>query len=274
MNLYIIIIALVFLSFEIRGQEIKNNKSCDDDRYFLKSRVKQLDEFIRRFNGIIDYKGDAIDTTKIQPDSLKTLRRFTLTSLFNEDYYTKNSEQIDSFLNIVLKTDTVKLNLNRDNWYAEVNCRVKYKNEVFNIDMILQNITFNNIGSKWMIVSVNSNFLSKPLEENEMIIQPMSNEVNFSHLMKYLNYKKTNKSSFFINKENFDNYSAFIFLLNQDLITIKAINSIKYHFLQLANVVIKVEEFNHTGINSGWLISEIIFINNRKKYCKQFLKLY
>jgi hypothetical protein len=62
-----------------------------------------------------------------------------------------------------------------------------------------------------------------------------------------------------------DDLSIFFSLVKSNEIQYVRVNSIQYHFLQIANWVFTVDYFNRASSNSGWLISAVTSISDLEK---------
>jgi len=52
----------------------------------------------------------------------------------------------------------------------------------------------------------------------------------------------------------------------------KEINSVKFHFFQVKNWYFELSYFNRNDTNSGWLISNLKFVNDEEK--KELIKSF
>jgi len=249
----VIFLILIFFSFEATSQ-IGNSDSIinENEALFLKKRVKNLDEFIHRFNGDYSYLGDSIN--KLSRDNkLKLLI----------DYNTYgDSTLIEQFIKSITSNDFV-LNYKDENWYASVKYLVKYQRKTETIEIQMQISSDDQGQMKWIIANVHLPFLEKPHAENktDLFINPVNNEVGFSRLTKYLKSKNAKR---IVNESfEYDHLSIFLFLLDTNQLEIDQLKEITYIFYT-SKYCFNVKNFNREDGNAGWLIASFIKNNNKK----------
>jgi hypothetical protein len=264
-----ITVSLIFFCFFSRAQI----SQIDNDGMFA-FQVKQIDEFIERFNF------EKTHQTFLN-EYLKS-HNISDSSYFNREIFIKTLLNQDTSLNISLANEFISfvdsaefpihISFYDDDWYALLDCDFMFLGERKKITLMLINQTKINQTSKWVIYSVKSDLFIQPQQEDSTkIMNPMSHAVNFMSLEKCI-YDKANSANYY--KKNFrpDAMSEFYFLIQNNLLTFNRINSIKYIFLQIPNWYLKVEYFSRQTNNSGWLISQLKKMNYEEK--KLFRKEY
>ena len=140
---------------------------ADWERPFVYS-VKNVDEFFKRFNG---------DSTNIMatmfskqfPDQ-QSFRKALLYTLFDQ-----KSDQLDSTM-ILKFVDEMNdqrqpqyLSFYDDNWYARLDCMVKYKGESEHLVLTLEVEKEPDYSSRWVIRGADAEFLEVPLEKEQTV---------------------------------------------------------------------------------------------------------
>lgn len=78
---------------------------------------------------------------------------------------------------------------------------------------------------------------------------------------------------YYASKEYSPDYlSLFFYQMKKRKLKFKEINSVKFHFLQIKNWYFELSYFNRNNKNSGWLISNLIYIEDEQK--QELIKSY
>lgn len=235
----------------------------------FKYRVKQLDEFMSRFNGEESIGMDI-------PDSLKT--DLNILYLFNSDLFATNRDsmmqQTNQFIQTI-KENNVSLHFDDKEWFAEVLCYCTYKDKEEQITLYLKPEKIEEYMFRWVIIGAKGKPLKlTPQKKNRGLdILPNNNEVAFMALSKIdqlghaniLNYAQQNYVP--------DQLTAFYALIYSGALKIMTTDKITYHFLKVPDYVFKVNRFIRKGNNTGWLISSLIQLpeQEKKMYYQQCL---
>ena len=233
----------------------------------LKMRVKQLDEFVARFNYENDVDGNKIDTFDIE------MRQKYIFGLFNHEMF--STENTDSFLTIVDKfIHTVckkgkdqYLKFGDDNWYAEAECIVSYKGGLHDISIILKTEKFNEFEYKWIIYGVKADILKlEPKKRNPgLMISPVDNELGFMSLPDVSKGNAINVINYASSNYKPGELSVFFSLIKHEQLKIIKVQNVKYHFMQVSGWIFTVEHFERDSDNLGWLISSIRKADKKQK---------
>jgi hypothetical protein len=62
-----------------------------------------------------------------------------------------------------------------------------------------------------------------------------------------------------------DYLSIFLYEVKQNRIKFKTVSALKFHFFQIDGWYFELSYFNREGYNTGWLISNLIEINEKDK---------
>lgn len=234
--------------------------------------VKQIDEFIERFN---DSDGTLIKEYNKEYKPKEPLTREKLIkSLFNAAKKDWNYTEITSFIEqVTTGSPPLLLDFNAENWYANVTCAVLWKGKPKTVQCKLKLLNLPDGSCKWVLSDVSAKFLL-PKDANGKLLpveQPQlprpNNELEslnpMSHTNDFMNIDMvsddTKNLSNYIEASNHysDMMSAFIRqILNKNL-KITQTNSISYVFFQIDGWKIEIQQFNRPTKNSGWLISKL-----------------
>ncbi len=223
-------------------------------------RVKQVDEFIHRFN---------FNEKKIDLNEIRVSRRSEIIPLLVETTYAKQNAQIlKNFVQASLQSPLISFY--DDNWYAVVKCEGVYNRKTVRLDLVLQVETFPNHSSKWVLVGVDAPFLQIDAEctDPSKLISPSNNEVGFIGLQRIFEDKE-NITAYSLTTYEPDYLSILLHEVKAGRFIFKKSIVSKYYFTQIPDWVFVLEHFNRSGNNSGWLISNLIPVREAQK--KQFL---
>lgn len=230
-------------------------------------RVKQFKEFVKRFNYEKDFFNQPIDDKFKNQFSRKEYTEL----LFNKKdtrIIKKDSSYIflmNRFIDTIV-SENLKISKHLENTYALSNCNIVYKGKINKINLLIKQIRTANGGYKWSILGVNATFLQIEDDKNKTaFIPPNNNELNFIALSKEFKAKKNISD---ITQNALDNQlHTFLFLIQNNYIQFKHVNTIKYFIFDIDNYVLTVEDFNRGSQNSGWLISNLEYTNmNTNQY--------
>ena len=233
--------------------------------YYL--NVKQFNEFVDRFNYKTDFKGNAIDSVF----KSKISREKYLELLFNNEdprLLPGNDKYSDSYVKLKNQfiQEVVSNNYLIDKYsieiIAEARSLVTYKNKSQEISVFLNQEIVND-GVKWVILSVNGDFLNVLNKDTVLLrfIPPTSNETNFISLKRVFNDKNF-QHYYLYNGYSYDQLSTFLFAVNTGLVKFQYVNEIVYHIFDVNGWQLEIKEFNRATENSGWLIDDISRMEN------------
>ena len=235
--------------------------------------VKQIDEFIERFNNsentlIRQYIKDNYGKKDLP-------RQEILKSLFNQKDESWSLRDVDLFITQIVNRD-YNLQFEDKDWYAKLDCSVDYLGEEFPMTMIM-NVERNQKtnAKKWVITSVNAQFLDIPeSSDKSKSINPASHGTNFIALDRALE-DTSNMKNYVSSDFNPDQLTLFMSLLSCKKVSIKQVDRIQYHFLQFEGWAFTVKNFERDDKNSGWLISKLERLDDYQKdeYKKSILNL-
>jgi hypothetical protein len=255
--------------------------SLETSKYLFE--VKQLDQFIKRFNNEENiFTGNVKTIAEISEErknalSYQTERKKILLTLFNLKDTSLLSNSTVDFINFVGDdTNHIAISYYDADWFATVNCTMTYKGKNQNITLTLKNEGNYRNGFKWILAGVNADFINiaASRKDTTKFISPMNHELGFMDLHSAFTDSKNiidyTSKTFYP-----DNLSVFLFLVKSGEIKYIQVNAIKYHFLQVKNWRFTVEYFNRPDNNAGWLISSLVNCSDSDKmnYKKTVLSL-
>ncbi|MGI4863790.1 MAG: hypothetical protein ACRYFZ_07675 [Janthinobacterium lividum] len=234
--------------------------------------VKQVDEFIERFND--DEQSFLQEYLKKKEAAGPPSREKMLKSLFNAKGTNWNYGEITAFIKQVSSADHPQyLNFDGANWFANVRCQLLSQGKPASAVLKLSIVTLPDGSCKWVITDVEflgaASLAASPAAERPRVHGPAPPDPKvslnpMSHAIDFMNIDLVTKNP--ANIENFvssapdrsRNLELFIDgCLHHQLKIVRA-TSISYTFLQIQGWLIEVRQFNRATLNSGWLISKLV----------------
>ncbi len=259
----------------LRSQTYSNLGDVQTDERELYTMTKQMSQFMSRFNYEEDQYGK-----KIHPDSAdyrnKENRKIILPLLFDMENPRTNGSLRDFFIDDLTKENSNYFEFLGGKWYSEVSATFKWKGESVDISMIFA-IEKENLGSKWVLTNVFFTEFSKLFpkgdiaEQQKHFLHPMSHELDFMNIYKVF---KTPECIEYYASESYstDYLSIFFYEIKQGNLVFEKVNNEKFHVFQIDNWYFEVSWFNRTGYNTGWLISNLVYLKDEEK--NELLKYY
>jgi len=262
----LIIPKLVYAQLPATNHVKDLKKISELDGYFI-HEVKQVDEFIDRFNN---------DSTQLQDllaklNMPKLSRANMIKGLFN---YSKpggwNTNDIAAFVKQVdNKEAPIFLNFLDDKWFANVTCSVLWEGKPKVITLKLKVQKDGNSSLKWVIFDIDADFLSVSTTKipQPNIPTPVSADAYLNPISHNLNFFSIDMVT--SDTKNIANYLAstlyysnnFIIFINQCLthkVKIQSVRKVTYNFQQIKGWDFQLEQFiRPSDNNSGWLINKL-----------------
>lgn len=254
---------LILIPTLLPAQITQEGSGIDENELY--ASTKQVNQFFRRFNGEEDQKGNRYYETDKDFRSVE-LRKNYLTILFNADNSGISKEQKKQFINDVTDKQQPKyLNFHEDGWFAEVNAVFTRGGKEENI-LLFFKIQKQGQGYEWALekasVEAYESAFTKDSSSGKSFIHPMSHELDFMNLNKAF---RNNKGVDFTARSFKPDYlSIFLYELANKRITFKTVKDLKFHFFQCEGWYFQISEFNRSGYNRGWLISDLTPINEEQ----------
>jgi hypothetical protein len=257
-RLLILIGFALLLSF-VAGAQIVGE--VDETKLYAES--KQLNQFLRRFNGEEDEKGKRFYPGDKQYRNTK-LRKKYFTILFDGANAGMTEQLKSEFTKNVLDKSDAVLDFHGGNWFSEVQATFAFngKEQTFTLFMEIEK---DHLGYKWVISKVYAEAL-KPYFVRDTtrigrFIHPMSHELDFMNLRKAF-ANSDSVSQFAVKRFIPDHLSVFLYELKKGNLVFKSVSQVKFHFFQIDGWYFEVANFNRPGLNSGWLISNLVKLKN------------
>jgi hypothetical protein len=264
---------LLLFPFMLTGQTY--NAISGDESIFY-SQTKQVNQFFRRFNGEEDVQGNRLisgDSTVRDPK----LRKKYLPMLFDHSNTQLSQDLQDVFINQVMnKKYPVYLNFHGKDWFAEVATTFTYKKEKVNIILFLK-IEHQNLGYKWVFTNIYFDKFAKwfnhvgDTANNKLFIHPMSHEIDFMNINKV--FRDEENIDYYLEGDYIpDQLSLFVEEVKNGNLKFESVNNVKFHFFQVQGWYFELVYFNRNDRNSGWLISNLLHVNEKEK--KELIRNY
>jgi len=262
----IILLALTFaFVWPVAGQTIGDFKMDETELYAM---TKQMGQFMRRFNYEEDQFGE-----KLNPKDPKyrsnEMRRKSLPILFDQEKYGTQTDLQRYFIEDVTKGDSTYMNFLGGRWYSEISCTFRYNGKTTKVMLILA-IEKEGLGSKWVLTNVyfpefNKLFPTGEIAEREKhFLHPMSHELDFMNI--YKAFQDPEVIEYYASKAFQPDYlTLFFFEIKQGRLVFQHVDSVKFHVFQIKDWYFEVSWFNRSGLNSGWLMSNVIYMPEKEK---------
>jgi len=241
--------------------------SADETVFY--AQTKQMNQFFLRFNGEEDIRGQRLYPGDPGYRDLKARKKY-LNMLFDQSNPSISEDAKFVFIEEALrKTDPVFLDFHDNSWFAEVSATFLYKNEKRDLILFLR-IEKQNGGYKWVFSNVYFDLfetLFPHLNDTanlKYFIHPMSHELDFMNLHKV--FKEPGNLDYYLeNRYHPDMLSLFVMEMKNGNLRFISVNNVKFHIFQVPNWYFEVSYFNRNDLNSGWLISNILRVNEAEK---------
>jgi len=274
---HIILPFLLVLSITLSKATLSQNiNNFQVDESVLYSMNKQVGQFVRRFNMEEDSYGKFL-TKDDKRYHNNALRAKLLPKMF-DTFNPRTSGNLKTYFidDVTNPKHPVYLNFLDKNWYAEVSATFLADGQEVNIIIYLR-LQEENLGSKWIISNVYYSYFphlfpkADTLEKAKYFLHPQSHELDFMNLHKALD--NPNHIEYYASNDYRPDYlTLFFYQMKKGNLKFKEINSVKFHFLQIKNWYFELSYFNRNDNNSGWLISNLMYIEESKK--DELIKLY
>jgi len=269
MHLKSIVLALLLFWVSFSYTQIQETHLHDDsnelEAFF--AETKQVNQFLRRFNAEEDSKGVKFSVR----DSLyhnNDFRRQYIKMLFDEENNGISELIKSAFVNDVCLPENPKfLDFHADDWFGEAEVKFRRGSKDVYITLLMK-LVKENLGYKWVIDDVRYNPYESLYVKDEMssnrFLHPLSHELDFMNLDRVFREKEHTGDYF---RQGFEpsKLSIFLYELRSGVLDFDYVAGIKFHFFQIEGWYFEISEFNRPGLNRGWLISNIIKLEDGQK---------
>lgn len=250
----------ILFSVSVHAQLV--NEMEDESRLY--AQTKQVNQFFRRFNGEEDEKGERYYPKDKQYRSSK-LRKKYLDILFDASNRSIASDQKVQFARDVLeKPEPVILDFHGGNWFAEVHTTFTMNGKE-NPVVLFMELEKAQLGTKWVISKVYADMFTpyfiRDTTRVGRFLHPLSHELDFMTMRKAFMHRDS-VSQFAVKRFVPDHLSLFLYEMKNGNLRFKSVHEVKFHFFQIQGWYFELSAFNRPGYNTGWLISNLVKINN------------
>ena len=269
-------IALLTLSLLLAAnafaQTIGNFQMDETELYAM---TKQMGQFMRRFNYEEDQFGERLNPKDPRFHN-NEMRRQSLPILFDQEKYGTQTELQRYFIEDVTKDDSTFMTFLGGRWYSEVSTTFRYNGKDVNVMLFLA-VEKEGLGSKWVLTNVYFSEFNKLFPNGEMaekekhFLHPMSHELDFMNI--YKAFQKPEVIEYYASNTYTPDYlTLFFYEIKKGNLVFKHVDSVKFHVLQIKDWYFEVSWFNRSGLNSGWLMSNVIYMPEKEK--QNLIKFY
>ena len=249
----------------VAGQTIGDFRMDETELYAM---TKQMGQFMRRFNYEEDQFGERLNPNDPNYRS-NEMRRKSLPILFDQERYGNQTELQRYFIEDVTKGDSTYMTFLGGRWYSEVSCTFRYNGKDAKVMLILA-VEQEGLGSKWVLTNVYFSEFNKLFPTGEIadrerhFLHPMSHELDFMNI--YKAFQDPEVIEYYASKEYQPDYlTLFFYEIKQGKLVFQHVDSVKFHVFQIKDWYFEVSWFNRSGLNSGWLMSNVMYMPEKEK---------
>ena len=257
---YLFVVLLSMIAYPLAAQLVDDR--MDESKLYAQS--KQVNQFFRRFNGEESEKGERYYPNDKLYRSEK-LRKKYLAILFDENNSGMNATlKVEFAKNVLDKGNLSLLDFNGSNWFSEVRAifSANAKEEVVTLYIELEK---DHLGYKWVISRMQSEMFEPYFQHDTTLVgrflHPLSHELDFMNLRKAFIHSDS-IAQYSSKKFKPDQLSVFLYAVKKGDLKFKSVQNVKFHFFQIDGWYFELAQFNRSGYNTGWLISNLVKINS------------
>ena len=261
----VILVLTIAIVWPVTGQTVGDFKMDETELYAM---TKQMGQFMRRFNYEEDQFGYKLNPKDPKYHS-KEMRRQTLPILFDQEKYGTQTELQRYFIEDVTKDDSTFMTFLGGRWYAEVSATFKYNGKNVNILLLLA-VEKEGLGSKWVLTNIYFSEFNKMFPTGEMaekekhFLHPMSHELDFMNI--YKAFQDPEVIEYYASKDYQPDYlTLFFYEIKKGNLVFQHVDGVKFHVFQIKDWYFEVSWFDRKGLNSGWLMSNVIYMPEKEK---------
>jgi hypothetical protein len=267
--LRILVLPIILLSSHAQAQLVDDM----DDESRLYAENKQVNQFFRRFNGEEDEKGERYYPKDRQYRNEK-LRKKYIGILFDQSNAGLSADLKTQFAKEVLDKPVI-LNFHGGNWFSEVHTLFTMNGKDVPVTLFME-LEKHKLGTRWVITRVYADQFKPSFQRDTTktgkFLHPLSHELDFMNLRKAFS-NQDSVSQFAAKKFIPDHLSLFLYEVKKGNLKYKTVEEVKFHFFQVDGWYFELSEFNRSGYNTGWLISNLVKVKNdsEKNLLKRFV---
>ena len=263
------------LCFKANAQVVGNLGDVQMDERELYTMTKQMGQFIHRFN----YEEDPAGKRLYQNDKdyrSAEKRKESLPLLFDFNNPRTSGSLRDFFVEDLTKNNNQFMEFLGGNWFSEVSAKFIWKGQEVDVSLIMA-LEKEGLGSKWVLSNVFFSEFQKYFPQGELterekhFLHPMSHELDFMNIYKV--FKNPQIIEYYASTDYLPDYlTLFFYEVKRGNLKFDHVEKVKFHVFQIKNWYFEVSWFNRRGYNSGWLISNLVYLKDSEK--EALLKLY
>ncbi len=259
---------IIWLGTVLSGLSQGVLKEGDESVFY--ANTKQVNQFLRRFNAEEDANGEKLDPSDKYYHDAKIRQRY-ISSLFDQANTSIPMDLKKEFITKVTdKKNPVFLNFHGVGWTAEVSTQFDFYGKPSAVVLFME-IQQEGQGYEWVIKDVSFNaldyYFDKKKGDEKAFIHPMSHELDFMNLRKA--FEKGTPEAFTPNDFKPDMLTLFLYEVKKGNLKFKSVDRTVFHFFQLEGWYFELANFNRTGDNAGWLISNLVKLEPGQKEALQ-----
>ncbi|GJM28108.1 MAG: hypothetical protein DHS20C17_07430 [Cyclobacteriaceae bacterium] len=237
-----------------------------DEKNFY-AATKQVNQFLKRFNGEENLQGRRYSSRDPNYRNAN-LRRKYLRILFDDKQKDISAETKEMFMNEVIEgNDPQFLDLHGGSWFAQVTTRFNHQGKDQRLQLFLR-LQEEPVGSKWVIYQAYfdpfNEYFDVDTADKKKFIHPMSHELDFMNLRKIFDHPEI--AAAYTNRSFKPDYlSLVLYEIKRGNLKFTNVDKVRFHFFQLDNWYFELTEFNRSGPNTGWLISNLLKTDEAQK---------
>ena len=263
-HITLLVIGLLWASVSM-AKTIGDFKMDETELYAM---TKQMGQFMRRFNYEEDQFGNQLNPQYPKYHNAK-MRKQSLPILFDQERYGTQTELQRYFIEDVTKGYSTFMTFLGGRWYSEVSATFRYNGTDVTILLILA-VEKEGVGSKWVLTNIyfpefNKMFPNGEMAEKERhFLHPMSHELDFMNI--YKAFQDPDVIEYYASKDYQPDYlTLFFYEVKQGHLVFQHVDSLKFHVFQIKDWYFEVSWFDRKGLNSGWLMSNVVYLPEKEK---------
>lgn len=258
---YLLGILMIYTLHASVGQGLTDEMKDQEEQFY--ASTKQVNQFFRRFNGEEDEKGERYTPSDKEYRSY-SLRKKYLPALFDQESNQISESTASDFVkSIADKRSPAFLDFHSNDWLAEVQTVFSSGGREIS-GLLYMKLQKQGLGYEWVIDDVSfdsyKKFFDKDTSESKKFIHPMSHELDFMTFRKA--FANDHKEQFTSRKFQLDQLSIFLYELNSNKLKFETVRDVKFHFFSIDGWYFSISNFNRPGYNSGWLIDNVVKIQD------------
>ena len=255
MRKLVFFLLLAFVGLVPVSSQVYFAEKIDED--LLKGRVKQVEEFMARFNYEEDWLGQRVENPA---DSL--MRQKYLHTLFDYFRFRQDDGRLtalaEQFIQDVMRND-YRIHYSDTTWMALVRCKASVNGRSYGLELRLRPQQMAPHEYHWIIAEADGPLFAPPARSAvRPSISPMEHEIGFTGLLSLPAKREMDVSLLFPSGFEPDNLSMLAFLLKSGMLTFTAIDDVSFLFLSVPGYAFLIERVERRdSYNTGWLITSL-----------------